>query len=55
MRTISTTVLAVPRDSEHRFSKQAAEAIVLQAGLGVMGDAHWGRTVQHRSRAKADA
>ena len=51
---LTTTVLAVHRDSEHRFSKQAAEAIVLQAGLGVVGDAHWGRTVQHRSRVKAD-
>ena len=55
MRTISTTVLAVHRDSKHRFSKQAAEAIVLQAGLGVVGDALGGSTVQHRSRAKADA
>ena len=50
----TTTVLAVHRDSEHRFSKQAAEAIVLQAGMGVVGDAHWGSTVQHRSRVKAD-
>ncbi len=51
---LTTTVLAVHRDSEHRFSKLAAEVIVLQAGLRVVGDAHWGSTVQHRSRVKAD-
>lgn len=48
-----TTVLAVHRDSEHRFSKQSMDSIELRQGLGVVGDAHWGRTVQHRSRVKA--
>jgi MOSC domain-containing protein YiiM len=50
----TTTVLAVHRDAEHRFSKQRMPAIKLEAGLGVVGDAHWGRKVQHRSRVKAD-
>ncbi|GAA6119406.1 MOSC domain-containing protein [Acidovorax sp. FG27] len=49
---LQTTVLAVHRDSEHRFSKEPVPSIVLEAGLGVVGDAHHGRTVQHRSRAK---
>ena len=45
-----STVLAVSRDGQHRFSKPAAEEITLLAGLGVEGDAHLGRTVQHLSR-----
>ncbi|MEX8193659.1 MOSC domain-containing protein [Comamonas guangdongensis] len=49
-----TTVLAVHRDREHRFGKCRVGAIELQAGLGVVDDAHWGRKVQHRSRVKAD-
>ena len=52
--TITTTVQAVHRDSEHRFSKQQVDQIVLQPGLGVVGDAHFGTTVQHRSRVKAN-
>lgn len=52
--TLATTVLAVHRDAEHRFSKQSVPAIVLEAGRGVVGDAHWGRQVQHRSRVRAD-
>lgn len=51
---LTTTVLAVHRDSEHRFSKQSIDSIELQQDLGVVGDAHWGRTVQHRSRVKAN-
>lgn len=47
-------VLAVHRDSGHRFSKTTVDTIELQAGLGVAGDAHRGRTVQHRSRVKAN-
>jgi MOSC domain-containing protein YiiM len=52
--TTATTAAAVHRDAEHRFSKQRAASIVLEEGRGVVGDAHWGRTVQHRSRVKAD-
>lgn len=47
-------VLAVSRDAAHRFSKPACNAIRLRAGLGVEGDAHWGTTVQHRSRVARD-
>ncbi|AVP57929.1 MOSC domain-containing protein [Pulveribacter suum] len=51
---LHTTVLAVHRDAEHRFFKLQEDAIELEAGLGVVGDAHHGLTVRHRSRAKAD-
>lgn len=47
-------VVAVARDGEHRFSKQAVDAVRLLAGLGVEGDAHAGVTVQHRSRVARD-
>jgi MOSC domain-containing protein YiiM len=43
-------VVAVHRDAAHRFSKVPARSIELRAGLGVVGDAHFGATVQHRSR-----
>lgn len=51
---LTTTVLAVHRDSEHRFSKQSMDSIELEQDLGVVGDAHWGHTVQHHSRIKAN-
>ena len=47
-------VEAVARDGRHRFSKPTAESISLVEGLGVEGDAHFGRTVQHRSRVRRD-
>ena len=47
-------VVSVSRDGMHRFSKMAASSINLIAGLGVEGDTHAGRTVQHRSRVAAD-
>jgi hypothetical protein len=50
----SPVVLAVSRDGEHRFSKVPAASINLIAGISVEGDAHSGRTVQHRSRVAAD-
>jgi MOSC domain-containing protein YiiM len=34
----------------HRFSKTQQPFVELVAGLGVLGDAHFGATVQHRSR-----
>ena len=52
--TANTTVSAVHRDAQHRFSKTMVDCIALQTGLGVVGDAHHGRTVQHRSRVKAN-
>lgn len=47
-------VAAVSRGSEHAFSKRIEGRIRLLAGLGVEGDAHLGRTVQHRSRIARD-
>jgi MOSC domain-containing protein YiiM len=47
-------VQAVHLDARHRFSKQPVPAIELVAGLGVRGDAHFGATVQHRSRVRRD-
>ncbi|KAJ6788744.1 hypothetical protein PWT90_07971 [Aphanocladium album] len=43
-------VLAVCKSQEHVFSKTPLPSIYLIAGLGVEGDCHLGRTVQHRSR-----
>ena len=47
-------VVAVSRDNTHRFSKVPVESITLVAGLGVLGDAHAGTLVQHRSRVRRD-
>ena len=51
---MTASVLAVARDAAHRFSKQPADAIELIAGEGVVGDAHCGTTVRHRSRVAVD-
>ena len=50
----SARVTGVSRAGEHRFSKNAEDAITLVAGLGVEGDAHFGETVQHLSRVRRD-
>lgn len=47
-------VLAVSRDSVHRFSKTPVPSITLLLGVGVSGDAHAGEHVQHRSRVARD-
>ncbi|MFC3996875.1 MOSC domain-containing protein [Nocardiopsis sediminis] len=47
-------VAAVSRSGVHAFSKAGRDAIRLLAGLGVEGDAHLGRTVQHLSRVRRD-
>lgn len=47
-------VVAVHRDSRHRFSKPTVDTIMLRTGLGVEGDAHFGETVQHLSRVRRD-
>lgn len=47
-------VVAVSRDEMHRFSKVPVDSISLVAGLGVVGDAHAGTLVQHRSRVRRD-
>jgi len=48
----AATVIAVASDSGHNFSKPTLSAITLIAGIGVEGDAHAGRTVQHLSDKK---
>lgn len=48
------SVLAVSLSATHTFSKQPRPAIRLLAGLGVEGDAHAGRTVQHRYHVRKD-
>jgi len=43
-------VVAVCRSATHSMGKPRCDEIRLVPGLGVEGDAHAGRTVQHRSR-----
>ena len=45
------SVTAVSHNPVHAFAKASQDSIRLLAGLGVEGDAHMGRLVQHRSRA----
>lgn len=49
-----SSVVAVSRSAVHGFSKQPAPQVELVAGLGVVGDAHAGATVQHLSRVRRD-
>jgi len=51
---MSGVVIAVSRQDTHSFSKENQTSIHLLEGLGVEGDAHLGKTVQHRSRVAAD-
>ncbi|MEO0368460.1 MAG: MOSC domain-containing protein [Pseudomonadota bacterium] len=48
----AASVVAVCTSPEHRFSKQAVDQIELVAGEGVVGDAHAGVKVKHRSRVR---
>ena len=47
-------VVAVSRGAAHDFSKTNEEAIELVTALGVLGDAHFGKTVQHVVRMRED-
>ena len=51
---MSATIIGLANNAQHRFSKQPTRSLTLLAGLGVEGDAHAGRTVQHLSRMKQD-
>ena len=51
---MSADVVAVSRKQGHHFSKTPQDSIRLIAGLGVEGDGHAGKTVQHRSRVAKD-
>lgn len=44
------TVIATAISGEHHFTKQSVPSINLLPGLGIEGDCHAGKTVQHRSR-----
>jgi MOSC domain-containing protein YiiM len=44
------TVTAVHASPTHQLAKATAASIELEAGIGVVGDAHRGPTVAHRSR-----
>lgn len=48
------SVLAVAKAGGHGFSKSPTDAVELEAGRGVVGDAHCGETVKHRSRVAVD-
>ena len=48
------TIIGLARDPAHRFSKLPCAALTLLTGLGVEGDAHAGRLVQHLSRMAKD-
>lgn len=50
----AATVVAVSRQQLHQFSKTPVDSIELVAGIGVVGDAHAGTLVQHRSRKRRD-
>jgi MOSC domain-containing protein YiiM len=47
-------VVAVSTDGSHEFSKPSRPYVELLTGLGVVGDAHLGELVQHRSRVARD-
>ncbi len=47
-------VTAVSQSPTHTFTKSNLGCIQLLAGLGVEGDAHLGKTIQHRSRVARD-
>ena len=47
-------VEAVHASTSHSFSKDTQAEVALVAGLGVVGDAHQGAQVQHRSRVRVD-
>jgi hypothetical protein len=49
---VTAQVLAVHLAAEHVFSKEPVEVVTLRTGLGVLGDAHSGATVQHLSRMR---
>jgi MOSC domain-containing protein YiiM len=54
MTPATPTVTALQRSGTHSFSKTPASSLELVAGAGVVGDAHYGATVQHRSRVAVD-
>jgi MOSC domain-containing protein YiiM len=51
---MTAVVVAVSRSATHTMSKPNEGSITLVEGLGVIGDAHQGATVKHRSRVAKD-
>ena len=51
---MSALVLAVHSKASHAFSKDPVSVLELVEGHGVVGDAHFGVTVKHRSRVAKD-
>jgi len=51
---VGGVVVALSASAGHTMSKQCRAALVLVAGLGVLGDAHAGERVKHRSRVARD-
>jgi hypothetical protein len=49
---LPATVVSVGLSGEHGVGKPPTASIKLIAGLGVEGDAHSGKKVKHRSRAR---
>jgi len=47
-------VKSVSLSSTHSFSKKVVDNVTLVEGLGVEGDAHFGKTVKHRYLVKKD-
>ena len=47
-------IQSLSRDGLHQFSKIICTSLTFIAGLGIEGDAHSGKSVQHRSRVRAD-
>ncbi len=47
-------VAALNMNEGYTFSKASRDIVELVAGMGVVGDAHYGATVRHRSRVAAD-
>lgn len=45
-------VIAVCRSASHNFAKGPQLSVRLEAGLGVVGDAHAGATARHRARVR---
>jgi MOSC domain-containing protein YiiM len=54
MREFFMKVESLSKDDGHHFSKKRYSSLTFIEGLGIEGDAHCGKTVQHRSRVKAD-
>lgn len=48
------SVLAVASSEKHQFSKALTNEIEVVEGLGVRGDAHFGKTTQHVFQARRD-